>query len=147
MFSCRWSGGGGGASELGVQAAGLPTAVQVGAVRGVALWHSHWEVHSAPLVTLCLTVPHQHCYCYFLRWVARRQLDRHPPPFAFISAVLEPDFHLGLCEFKSFCQVGPFGTREVPLCAEAALQLVDLCVREGRPGALLGTGPALPLIG
>lgn len=72
---------------------------------------------------------------------------RHLTPFGFISPVLEPDFHLGLGEFQSPRQIGPLRTRKVPLRVKAALQLVNLCVREGRPGALLGAGPAPLAVG
>lgn len=110
---------------------------------GLVQWHSTWDVYSTRMMVLLLTVPHQHFNRHFLRWTARHQLGRHLAPFGFISPVLEPDFNLGLGELQCSGQIGALGPGQVPLRVEAALQLVYLRVREGRPGALLGPGPGL----
>lgn len=120
-------------------AAGLIVARVGGVMVVLAQGSSHGEVEHSVMLGL---VPHQHLYSHSLG-AQRSQAGRHLPPFGFISPVLEPDFHLGLCELQGSCQIGPFGTREVPLGAEATLQLVDLRVREGRSGALLRGRPAL----
>lgn len=131
-----------------VRVPGLAVVVQVGVVLvGPVQWHSHRDVHSTGVEALLLAVPHQHLDCHFLRRAARRQLGGHLAPLGFVPPVLEPDFDLRLAEFQSRGQVGALGPREVPLRVEAALQLVDLCVREGRSGALLRAGPGLSLVG
>ncbi|TNN75277.1 hypothetical protein EYF80_014514 [Liparis tanakae] len=88
---------------------GLAVVVQVGVVL-VVQWHRHWDVYSIRLLVVLLEiVPHQlHCDCLWR--TIRNQLGRHLAPFGFISPVLKPDFHLGLGEFQSFCQIGPFRT-------------------------------------
>ena len=58
-------------------------------------------------------------------------------PLGLIASVLEPYFHLGLRELEVLGQVSPFGGRQILLMAELPLQLNDLSVREGSPGALL----------
>lgn len=87
---------------------------------------------------LSLVVPHQNFHCHFLSRRGRRhQVGGHLPAFRFVAAVLEPDLDLSLCELQGGRQVRPLRPGKVPLVVEAALQLEDLRVREGGPGALL----------
>lgn len=65
-----------------------------------------------------------------------------PLPLALVAAVLEPDLHLGGGELQHVGQVVPLRGREVFLLLEAALQLVDLRLREKHAGF-----PPLPLPG
>ena len=56
-----------------------------------------------------------------------------------LPSVLVPGLHLRLCETQSFGDVCSIGDTEVLLTAELALQVLQLCVREGRappPGLL-----------
>lgn len=87
---------------------------------------------------LSLVVPHQHLHRHLFRCRGRRhQVGGHLAAFCLIPAVLEPDLDLSLCELQGGRQVRPLRPGQVPLVVEAALQLEDLRMREGGPGALL----------
>lgn len=58
--------------------------------------------------------------------------------FGFGSAVLEPDFDLGLCEVEGAGELSPFCYGEVLLLAEFALQGQQLRRGEGSSGLAVG---------
>ena len=116
-------------------------------VRGI-LRHS-----GEPHRVLSLTVPNQHLYGHLLPQQAREGTGRgqlcrqQQPSFGFVPPVLEPDLHLRLGECQRRGQVDALRAGQVLLHPEAPLQLVHLRVGEGRPGALLATGPGLRILG
>lgn len=86
---------------------------------------------------LSLVVPHQNFHRHLFRCRGRRhQVGGHLAAFRLVSAILEPDLDLSLCELQGGRQVRPLRPGQVPLVVEAALQLEDLRMREGGPGAL-----------
>lgn len=122
---------------IGVGADGDPIRSQVGL--------------GSPKTRIAISDQHRNSHPTCWQWVGGHlQGSILPLPLAFVTPVLEPDFHLGGCELEHVGQVFPFQSREVFLLLESSLQFRHLSLGEQNTGfaplRLLGVVAGLSLL-